>query len=76
MSLGGEGGKDEDRLSLVRTSTATLLRLHPNHQSYLRCLLPLQVSPTTSGTTNSHGVTGGVYKARERIHRGMLIHDY
>ena len=25
---------------------------------------------------NSHGVTGGVYKARERIHRGMLIHDY
>jgi hypothetical protein len=34
------------------------------------------VSPTTSGTTNSHGVTGGVYKARERIHRGMLIRDY
>ncbi|KAF0173558.1 MAG: hypothetical protein FD160_3473, partial [Caulobacteraceae bacterium] len=26
--------------------------------------------------TNSHGVTGGVYKARERIHRGMLIRDY
>ena len=25
---------------------------------------------------NSHGVTGGVYKARERIHRGMLIRDY
>ncbi len=23
-----------------------------------------------------HGVTGGVYKARERIHRGMLIRDY
>ncbi len=31
---------------------------------------------TTSGTTNSRGVTGGVYKARERIHRGMLIRDY
>ena len=30
----------------------------------------------TSGITNSHGVTGGVYKARERIHRGMLIRDY
>ena len=43
---------------------------------YLRCLLPLQVSPATSGTANSHGVTGGVYKARERIHRGMLIRDY
>ncbi len=24
----------------------------------------------------THGVTGGVYKARERIHRGILIHDY
>jgi hypothetical protein len=36
----------------------------------------LAVSWTFSGDTNSHGVTGGVYKARERIHRGMLIHDY
>ncbi len=34
------------------------------------------VGPTTSGTVNSRGVTGGVYKARERIHRGVLIHDY
>ena len=24
----------------------------------------------------SRGVTGGVYKARERIHRGVLIRDY
>ena len=38
------------------------------------CLLA--VSETPSGKTNSHGVTGGVYKARERIHRGVLIHDY
>ena len=30
----------------------------------------------TSGVTDSHGVTGGVYKARERIHRGVLIRDY
>ena len=30
----------------------------------------LAVKLTTSGATNSHGVTGGVYKARERIHRG------
>ena len=28
------------------------------------------------GVRSSHGVTGGVYKARERIHRGMLIRDY
>ena len=34
------------------------------------------VSPATSGTVDFRGVTGGVYKARERIHRGMLIHDY
>lgn len=34
------------------------------------------VTPPTLGVTNSHGVTGGVYKARERIHRGMLIRDY
>ena len=31
---------------------------------------PLAVKLPTSGATNSHGVTGGVYKARERIHRG------
>ena len=34
------------------------------------------VRPPTLGVTNSHGVTGGVYKARERIHRGMLTRDY
>ena len=36
----------------------------------------LAVRLTTSGETRSHGVTGGVYKTRERIHRDMLIHDY
>ena len=36
----------------------------------------LSVTSPTLGTPNSHGVTGGVYKARERIHRGMLIRDY
>ena len=38
------------------------------------CLLA--VSSLASGAPNSHGVTGGVYKARERIHRDMLIRDY
>ena len=38
------------------------------------CLLA--VSSPASGAPNSHGVTGGVYKARERIHRGILIRDY
>ena len=32
----------------------------------------LSVRLRTSGVPDSHGVTGGVYKARERIHRGML----
>ena len=36
----------------------------------------LTVRSLTSGVTDSHGVTGGVYKTRERIHRGMLIRDY
>ena len=36
----------------------------------------LAVRLTTSGRTRSHGVTGGVYKTRERIHRDMLIRDY
>ena len=35
-----------------------------------------KVKLSTSGTTHSHGVTGGVYKARERIHRDILIRDY
>ena len=34
------------------------------------------VGPAASGADDSGGVTGGVYKARERIHRGMLIRDY
>ena len=39
-------------------------------------VVPLAVRLTASGATHSHGVTGGVYKARERIHRGVLIRDY
>ena len=35
-----------------------------------------KVRLATSFATHSHGVTGGVYKARERIHRDMLIRDY
>lgn len=35
-----------------------------------------KVKPLTSFATHFHGVTGGVYKARERIHRDILIHDY
>ena len=34
------------------------------------------VRSPASGIPDSHGVTGGVYKTRERIHRDMLIRDY
>ena len=36
----------------------------------------LAVRSLTLGTPGFHGLTGGVYKARERIHRIVLIHDY
>ena len=38
------------------------------------CLLA--VSSATSGVTGFHSVTGGVYKARERIHRRVLTGSY
>ena len=38
------------------------------------CLLA--VSSLASGIPDFHGLTGGVYKARERIHRSMLTYDY
>ena len=38
------------------------------------CLLA--VSSQASGIPDFHGLTGGVYKARERIHLSMLTYDY
>ena len=55
----------------ARSRTATLLRLHPNHQSQFHYR-----QAVISVAMGFRGVTGGVYKARERIHRGMLIRDY
>ena len=37
---------------------------------------PLAVGPPASGVSNFHDVTGGVYKARERIHRSVLTCGY
>ncbi len=68
MSLGGEGGKDEDPVTCCRTSTVTLLRLHPVADSTVE---GSQFSFPASGEINSHGVTGGEYKTRERIHRSI-----
>ena len=41
----------------------------------LNSFLP-KVGTLHLGTTGFHGVTGGVYKTRERIHRAMLMRDY
>ena len=56
----------------ARSRTATLLRLHPNHQAQLGT----SSIRGTSVASDFRGVTGGVYKARERIHRSLLICDY
>ncbi len=50
------------------SGTATLLRLSPSYQFYPR---QLPIKSPSSGTPNFHGLTGGVYKVRERIHRAM-----
>ena len=36
----------------------------------------LAVKVITLGILSVGGGTGGVYKAQEHIHRGMLTHDY
>jgi hypothetical protein len=57
--------------------TATLLRLHPNHHPHLHYPHPInRFAKIISGAGNFRGVTGGVYKVRERIHRVVLIRDY
>jgi len=56
--------------------TATLLRLSPNRGVHLRRLPPLRVGAATSDAPHFRGLTGGVYKAQEHIHRGMLTRDY
>ena len=81
-----------DRRFLLKHFIASLLHRKEVIQPHLPIRLPCYdftpvINPTfggvliavrlpTSGVTDSHGVTGGVYKARERIHRGMLIRDY
>ena len=40
------------------------------------CLRQKSVSSDTSGIINSGDVTGGVYKAREHIHRTIMMCDY
>ena len=50
------------------SGTATLLRLNPSHLFNPK---QLSIESPLSGSPDSHGLTGGVYKVRERIHRAM-----
>ena len=51
-------------------------RIQQNSVLLSRGSCSLGVGSLTSGISNSHGVTGDVYKTRERIHRDILIRDY
>jgi len=53
-----------------------LLRLHPSRYHALGACPPCGLAQRLRVMAHSHGVTGGVYKARERIHRSVLICDY
>jgi len=49
-----------------------LLRLSPDHRARRgRQTSPCGVGLTTSGAPGFRGLTGGVYKAQEHIHRGV-----
>ena len=61
-----EQGLQKGGVPAAPSGTATLLRLSPSH-----LVRPRRRPPPTSGARGSHGLTGGVYKARERIHRAM-----
>ena len=49
--------------------------LVPITEFTLGACLP-KVGSATSGAPRFRGLTGGVYKAQEHIHRGMLTRDY
>ena len=77
-------------ISIFRLASYDDLRMHLRKeviQPHLPVRLPCyDFAPITDFTLDAyeaalgalgfHGVTGGVYKARERIHRSMLIYDY
>ena len=79
------------RLTLTDSSGTALLRkevIQPQVLLQLPCYdftpitkftietWPLAVTSASSSAPGFRDVTGGVYKARERIHRIILIHDY
>ncbi len=78
MNLGVESSSEDEHSRLPRKEV-----IQPQLPLQLPCYdfvpvtgptfdgCPLAVGPPASGVASSHDVTGGVYKARERIHRTM-----
>ena len=77
------------RVPRVRAISKVILRkevIQPQVPLRLPCydLVPITgftfgaclAAPATSDAPRFGGLTGGVYKAQEHIHRGMLIRDY
>ena len=78
LSSGEEGAERGSRKEVIQPQVLLQLPCYDftpimNH-TVVTC--PLAVSAATSSTAHFRDVTGGVYKARERIHRGVLIRDY
>ena len=71
------GDKPEEGGDDVKSSWPLRVGLHTCYNGRYKVVSALpKVKLPTSFATHSHGVTGGVYKARERIHRSILIYDY
>ena len=66
----------ERRWSSRRFSYGYLVTTSPQSSTPPSTAGSKKVASRASGVADSHGVTGGVYKARERIHRDILIRDY
>ena len=79
-SCEGSGGSDVPRKEVIQPHLPVRLPCYdfvPIAGPALDgCPQRMLVGPPASGVPDFHDVTGGVYKARERIHRGVLTRGY
>lgn len=66
----------ERRWSSRRFSYSYLVTTLPQSSPIPSISASKRLAKIVSGTENFHGMTGSVYKVRERIHRAVLIRDY
>jgi hypothetical protein len=78
MELPSSGSSDSVRKEVIQPQVLLRLPCYDftpiTDHTFDSC--PPKVGPLASGATDFRDVTGGVYKARERIHRDVLIRDY